>query len=105
MNAIVLTESQTTALAAARQPDALRVLEPRRLDDGRLVLNADILDDPHFSDPEKPWAQILSRAEVASEEPKQGEPAKIDDATRATIATGLAQARAGILTLTASDLR
>ena len=104
MNSIILTEQQATQLAAARTPNATRILEPRRLEDGRLILNADILDDPHFSDPEKPWAQILSRAEVAMEEPKDGEPAKINDATRAAITTGLAQARSEVVSLTEAEL-
>jgi hypothetical protein len=59
MNAIILTEDQAAQLVAARTPNDLRILEPRRLQDGRLILNADILDDPYFADPARPWAQIL----------------------------------------------
>ena len=59
MNAIILTQAQADALRAARGPNDARILEPRRLQDGRLILNADILDDPFFSDPARPWAAVL----------------------------------------------
>ena len=104
MNAIILTEDQATQLRAAREPNATRILEPRRLQDGRFILNADVLDDPHFSDPEKPWAAILAGEQVVVEEPKEGEPVKVDDSVRDAISTGLAQARSTIVTLTEADL-
>jgi hypothetical protein len=59
MQAIILTEAQAAALAAAREPNAILVLEPRRLQDGRLILNAGILDDPYYTDPSRPWSAIL----------------------------------------------
>jgi hypothetical protein len=73
MNAIILTEDQAAQLLAARGPNDIRVLEPRRLQDGRLILNADILDDPYFADPSRPWAAVLGIApqEVAEETVEQ----------------------------------
>ena len=104
MTAIIVTPEQSAALAAARQSNDIRVLEPRRLEDGRLILNADVLDDPHFTDPAKPWAPILAGQEIAVEEPKEGEPTKIDDATRDAITNGLAQARSAIVALSDGEL-
>jgi hypothetical protein len=101
MNAIILTESQSAQLAAARGPNDLRVLEPRRLQDGRLILNADILDDPYFADPSRPWAAILAGEQIVVEEPQAGEVAVgIDEA----VAESLAQVRSQIDTLTEADL-
>src|ERR1041385_2384249 len=58
MNAIVITPAQRTALLAANVGHHI-TLEPRQLQDGRLILNADILADPYFIDPSRPWAVIL----------------------------------------------
>ena len=104
MNAIVVTDEQATALRAANAGSIL-TLEPRRLQDGRLVLNADILDDPFFSDPAKPWAQILARQEVIVEEPAQGDaiPA-IDAGVAEAVATSLEEVRSQIVTLTEAEL-
>lgn len=104
MNAIVLTEEQATALLTANQGSS-RILEPRRLEDGRLILNADILDDPYFADSSRPWAAIVAGEQVLVEEPKEGESVKLDASVRNAIYTGLAEARSKIITLTASDLR
>jgi hypothetical protein len=104
MNAIILTEDQAAQLVAAREPNAIRILEPRRLQDGRLILNADVLDDPYFADPASPWAAILAGEQVVVEEPKEGEPVKVDDSVREAISTGLAEARSAIVTLTEADL-
>jgi hypothetical protein len=73
MNAIILTEDQATQLLAARGPNDIRVLEPRRLRDGRLILNADILDDPYFADPSRSWAAILAGEQVVIADPQEVE--------------------------------
>src|SRR5262245_25119164 len=101
MNAIILTEQQAAALTAARELNATRALEPRRLQDGRLVLNADILDDPYFADPARPWAAILAGEQSVVEESQQGEVAV---AVEEAIAESLQQVRSGIVTLTAAEL-
>lgn len=109
MQAIIVTEDQAAALAAAREPNAILALEPRRLHDGRLILNADILDDPYFTDPSRPWAQILG---ISAPQPVE------ESAGEAVIDTGAIQTADGpdnsvrspqsselsIVTLTAADL-
>jgi hypothetical protein len=58
MNALVLTPAQATTLrnVAARNG---RAIDPRQLDDGTWILNADILDDPFFTDQSGPWTATL----------------------------------------------
>jgi hypothetical protein len=58
MQAIILTPEQAALLLVANA-GSNRILEPRQLQDGRLILNADILDDSYFADPSRPWASIL----------------------------------------------
>lgn len=65
-DALILTPEQATALLAANG-DSPRQIEPRRLEDGTFLLNADVLDDPLFSDPQKPWLAPLQ----SIPEPKQ----------------------------------
>src|SRR3954469_12060196 len=101
MNAIILTESQAAQLAAARGPNDIRILEPRRLQDGRLILNADILDDPFFADPSRPWAAILTGEQIVVEQP-QAEEVAID--LEQTVSDSLAPLRTGIVTLTDVEL-
>ena len=104
MNAIVVTEDQATALRTANAGSIL-TLEPRRLEDGRLILNSDILDDPFFSDPAKPWAQILAGQEAIVEEPAQGDAVQVIDAGVAeAVATSLEEVRSRIVTLTDAEL-
>src|SRR3954464_10364087 len=101
MNAIILTENQATQLLAARGPNAVRVLEPRRLQDGRLVLNADILDDPFFADPSRRWAAILAGEQAVIDEPASGE---VVVAVEEAVVESLAQVRSQIVTLTEAEL-
>ena len=61
MNALVLTPAQASALKAANPPNSNRRIEPRLLDDGTYILNADILDDPTFADATKPWRATLNQ--------------------------------------------
>jgi hypothetical protein len=103
MNAIILTEDQATQLLAARGPNDIRVLEPRRLQDGRLILNADILDDPFFADPSRPWAAILTGEQVAIE-PDQPQPVEVTTDVEQTVADSFARLRSGIVTLTEAEL-
>lgn len=58
MEAIILTEEQAAALEAVNAVSR-RALKPRRLNDGRLILNADVLDDPFFVDRARGWARVL----------------------------------------------
>jgi hypothetical protein len=58
MDTLILTEQQAAELEAANG-NSNRRLKPRRLADGRLILNADILDDPFFTDRTRGWAAIL----------------------------------------------
>lgn len=63
MNALLLTDEQVTELANANiNSGSDRILEPRVLADGRQILNADVLEDPFFNDPEKPWWPIIAAA-------------------------------------------
>lgn len=63
MTALILTPDQANQLDTANENSGSdRILEPRTLTDGRQILNADVLDDPHFSDPEKPWWPIIAAA-------------------------------------------
>jgi hypothetical protein len=108
MNAIILTEDQAAQLRAAREPNAMRVLEPRRLEDGRLILNADILDDPYFSDPSRPWAAILTGEPVVIGEPQEvevgaGEVDVIREGDGQAI-DAFADIRSRVVTLTEADL-
>ena len=69
MDALILSEQQAEELRRANQGSMLR-LEPRRLSDGRLVLNADVLDDPLFTDRSRSWATVLlAPVEEVNEEP------------------------------------
>ena len=107
MNAIILTEQQAAALTSARQPNAVRVLEPRRLQDGRLILNADVLDDPYFADPSQPWAAILAGEQVTVEEPQEvieGAPGEIAVDGEAVAVDRFEQTRSAIVTLTEEEL-
>ena len=61
MNALLLTPDQATALENANG-DSIRRLAPRQLNDGRLILAADVLEDPLFNDPAQPWLPILLAA-------------------------------------------
>jgi len=61
MNALILTPAQATALRAANNPTSNRRIEPRLLEDGTYILNADILDDPTFADATKGWRPILNQ--------------------------------------------
>jgi hypothetical protein len=107
MNAIVVTEDQAAALRTANEGSIL-TLEPRRLQDGRLILNADILDDPYFADPSRPWAAILAGEQVTVEDqPDQVQPGEVAievEAARDAIANGLADVKSKIVTLSAADL-
>jgi hypothetical protein len=62
MNALLLTTEQANQLEVANA-DSTRTLVPRKLADGRLILNSDILEDSLFGDPAKPWRPILHSAE------------------------------------------
>ena len=68
MEAIILTEEQAAALEAVNAASR-RALKPRRLNDGRLILNADVLDDPFFVDRARGWARVL----IVDGEPDQAE--------------------------------
>jgi hypothetical protein len=59
MDALILTPAQSAALIAANPLKSSRRLEPRALEDGTFLLNADVLDDPTFADATKPWRAIL----------------------------------------------
>lgn len=63
MNALILTKPQRDEIVAANAASGLphRSIEPRLLDDGTYILNADILDDPTFADLTKPWRAILNQ--------------------------------------------
>jgi hypothetical protein len=101
MNAIVVTEEQAAALPTANEGSIL-TLEPRGLQDGRLILNADILDDPYFADPSRPWAAILAGEQIIVEEPHPGQTGEVAlevEAARDAITKSLAQVRAKIVTL------
>jgi hypothetical protein len=105
MQAIVLTPEQSASLLAARGPNDIRVLEPRRLQDGRLILNADILDDPYFADPSRPWAAILAGQQI-SVEPDQTQ-AQVGEAAidaEQIAVDSFAPLRSGIVTLTEAEL-
>ena len=56
MDALVLTTGQAQALRAIAKHHE-RTIEPRRLDDGTWILNADVLDDPAYMN--GPWSAIL----------------------------------------------
>ena len=71
MEAIVLTEEQAAALRAANGGSPL-TLEPRRLSDGRLILNADVLSDPFFADRSRGWAAVLLAPEEIGEPEETG---------------------------------
>lgn len=58
MNALIVTEEQAAQLEAANG-NSIRRLKPRRLSDGRLILNADVLTDPFFADRSRGWAAVL----------------------------------------------
>lgn len=63
MNALIVTAPQAAALRAANNNPNLqnRRIEPRLLEDGTLILNADILTDPIFNDATKPWRSTLNQ--------------------------------------------
>ena len=69
MDALILTEEQAAALEAANG-DSRRRLKARRLADGRLILNADVLDDPFFADRSRGWAAVLLAPEAITEPPQ-----------------------------------
>lgn len=60
MNALLLTADQANAIVIANDASDTRKLNPRELADGRLILNADILDDHIFT--QGPWAETLAVA-------------------------------------------
>jgi hypothetical protein len=62
MNALLLTTEQAAALESANT-GSTRTIVPRELAEGRLILNADVLDDPIFADPAKAWSPALLAAE------------------------------------------
>jgi hypothetical protein len=104
MTAIILTEQQATDLLAANGDSPL-TLQPRRLQDGRLILNADILDDPFFADPSRPWATVLGIApqEIAEETVDQvGAPASEVQSTGSEVVTE--PSSLSIVELTDADL-
>src|SRR5947209_4863862 len=104
MQAIILTEDQANALRAANEGSIL-TLEPRRLQDGRLILNADILDDPYFADPSRPWAAILAGEQIAVEEqPDAAQPGEVSLEVQEAVVESLAQVRSGVVTLTEAEL-
>jgi hypothetical protein len=102
MNAIVLTPEQSASLLAANV-GSNRILEPRQLQDGRLILNADILDDPFFADPAKPWAAILT-GEQTTIEPDQAQAGEVAINADQSVTDSLASLRSEIVTLTDADL-
>lgn len=104
MEAIILTEDQATQLVAARGPNDIRILEPRRLQDGRLMLNADILDDPFFADPAKPWAQIIAGQSVTVDQSADAVIADAGATIDAQVAAALTDVRSQIVELTDADL-
>jgi hypothetical protein len=59
---LILTTDQATAIEAANA-GTNKTLAPRQLDDGRLILNIDVLSDPDFADPTGPWSPILTQAQ------------------------------------------
>ena len=61
--ALILTKQQADALKAANDSSNTpnRRIEPRLLEDGTYILNADILDDPTFADATKGWRAILNQ--------------------------------------------
>jgi hypothetical protein len=63
-DALILTPEQAAALVAANDPSTNRRIEPRTLEDGTIILNADVLDDPLFSDPAKPWRTVLDEIPI-----------------------------------------
>jgi hypothetical protein len=110
MTAIILTEQQSLDLEAANAAaNANRALKPRILQDGRLILNADILDDPFFADPSRPWAAILGITPPESIDESPGEGALLDSALRTQNpalpkSPSPQSAQLSIVTLTAADL-
>lgn len=62
MNALLLTADQANAIQIANDTSEHRKLNPRQLADGRLILNADILDDPFFTT--GPWSETLAALEA-----------------------------------------
>lgn len=103
MDAIILTPIQAAQLRAARTRSDTRVLEARQLEDGRYILNADILDDPYFSDPSHRWAAIIAGQTVIIEEPKAGQADEVESA-REAIANSLEQVRSQVISLSAAEL-
>src|ERR1051325_8402485 len=104
MNALGVTEAQRTALLAPNAGHNI-ILEPRRLQDGRLILNADILDDPYFADPSRPWAAILAGEQVAVEEqPNQLPTGEVSLEVQEAVAESLAEVRSQIVTLSEAEL-
>jgi hypothetical protein len=104
MNAIVLTEEQAVALGVANEGSML-TLEPRRLSDGRLILNADVLDDPCFTDRSRGWAAVfLAPVEAVeqSEEPREVSP-EIDVDLEVEQAAGAVQLAPGVQRVVLSE--
>jgi hypothetical protein len=60
MDALILTPQEAAAILAANPANGNRRIEPRLLDDGTHILNADVLEDPTFADTTKPWRAILN---------------------------------------------
>ena len=89
MDAIILTAAQVTALKAANAVGKAtnRAIEPRQLDDGTWIVNADVLNDPALMTPPSPWQGILRQAQNNRAAKSLEELATIDDATK--LAKGL----------------
>src|ERR1044071_2030404 len=105
MTAIILTAQQAADLEAANaSANPNRALKPRQLQDGRLILNADILDDPYFADPSRPWVSILAGEPIIVEEPQAGQPAEVAVEGEEAIVESLKHVRSGTVTLTAAEL-
>jgi hypothetical protein len=79
-------------------------LEPRRLSDGRLVLNADVLSDPFFADRKRGWAAVLlaSLDEVSEQEQSELSP-DIDVQPKAEVDAGAVQLAPGVQRVVLSE--
>jgi len=101
MEAIVLTEEQATALRAANGNSHL-ILEPRRLGDGRLILNVDVLEDPFFVDRGRGWAATLLAPVEIQPEVTGGNESEVE--VEVDVAPGVLAEGVQRVTLSESDL-